>query len=192
MRFLLVQTQTHSATAAVESMDSWSTARPPAPARPATLGSHSLRRGRGKGSMALSLVQASFLTPSASNHLTWQDTRPASLSISALCCIIVWQCFRRLVVSPTSQSNWAPAHAPAFSSASPITTPTGGKNNEIYCIEMRPLHGGTSLGKIKVWTRKGASFAFAPQIGGALPWIMKGSDGNEIVRNRSSRAMADP
>ena len=81
LRFLLVQTQTHSATAAVESMDRWSTARPPAPARPATLGSHSLRRGRGKGSMALSLVQASFLTPSASNHLTWQDTRPAGLAL---------------------------------------------------------------------------------------------------------------
>ena len=111
--------------------------------------------GRGKGSMALSLVQASFLTPSPSNHLTWQDTWAASLSISALCCIIAWHCFRRLVVSPTSQSNWAPAHAPAFSSASPITTPNGGKNNEIYCIEMRPLHGGTSLGKIKVWTRRG-------------------------------------
>ena len=49
LRFLLVQTQTHSATAAVESMDSWSTARPPAPAlpRPATLGSHPLRRGEG-------------------------------------------------------------------------------------------------------------------------------------------------
>ena len=66
LRFLLVQTQTHSATAAVESMDSWSTARarPPAPARPpGDLGVTLTAAGPGRGEGINGFVSRSSIIP---------------------------------------------------------------------------------------------------------------------------------